>query len=189
MILRLVFFAIIFTLFAGITPAFAQRPPQKTELKDNMPDASGERPEKTYAAGDPMLENLMKMRIRAVEKEHAEFVGRGEEVARLTEQISQSFNLTNGTFRDFDKLVQLEKVVKKIRKNMGGSDDDKTSENSETPESKPATIADAVAKLAEIGTNLSESVKNSSRYTISAGSIDDANELLELIYFIRRTTR
>lgn len=170
--------------------AFAQRgqPQQPTPIKNNLPDAE-ERPEKTFAAGDPLLENLMKMKIRAEEKEHAEFVERGAEVARLTEEISRSFAEGGSVFRDLDKLNQLEKVVKKIRKNMGGSDDDKRDDDSETPESNPATIADAIAKLAEIGTNLGESVKASSRYTISADSIDNANELLELINFIRRAPR
>jgi len=190
MFLRIFFFAIVLTLSAGVESAFAQRgQSQQSDLKNNMPDASNERPDKTFAAGDPLLENLMKMRIRAEEKEHAEFVERGAEVARLTGEISQSFSLTGGSFRDVEKLNQLEKIVKKIRKNMGGSDDDKKDENSETPESNPATIAEAVTKLAEIGTNLSESVKTSSRYTISAASIDNANELLELIYFIRRAPR
>jgi hypothetical protein len=191
MFLRIFFFTIVLTLAASVESAFAQRTQsqQPTGIRNNMPDAGGdERPEKSFNAGDPMLENLMKMRIRAEEKEHAEFVERGAEVARLTEQISQSYVQT-GSFRDFDKLIQLEKTVKKIRKNMGGSDDDKKDENSETPESNPATIAEAVTKLAEIGSNLSQSVKTSSRYTISAGSIDNANELLELIYFIRRAPR
>lgn len=189
MFLRIVFFAIILTPVLGVESAFAQRgQSQQTDIKNKMPDAT-ERPEKTYSPGDPMLENLMKMRIRAEEKEHAEFVGRGAEVARLTEQISRSFAESGAIVRDLDKLNQLEKVVKKIRKNMGGSDDDKKDDNYETPESNPATIAEAVTKLAEIGADLSESVKTSSRYTVSADSINNANELLELINFIRRAPR
>ncbi len=174
------------TLVAGAESIFAQR--QQTEIRNNLPDAS-ERPEKTYSSGDPLLENLMKMRIRAEEKEHAEFVERGAEVARLTEQINQSFSQTGAVMREFEKLTQLEKVVKKIRKSLGGSDDDKKDDSTEIPESNPATIAEAVTKLAEIGANLSESVKTSSRYTVSADSINNANELLELIYFIRRAPR
>ncbi|MDQ4120874.1 MAG: hypothetical protein M3209_05465 [Acidobacteriota bacterium] len=186
MLLRIVFFAIVMTLVAGAESIFAQR--QQTEIRNNLPDAS-ERPEKTYSSGDPLLENLMKMRIRAEEKEHAEFVERGAEVARLTEQINQSFSQTGAVMREFEKLTQLEKVVKKIRKSLGGSDDDKKDDSTEIPESNPATIAEAVTKLAEIGANLSESVKTSSRYTVSADSINNANELLELIYFIRRAPR
>ncbi len=186
MVLRIVFFAIVLTLSLSVESAFAQSQ-QQTNIRNNMPDASNERPEKTLASGDPMLENLMKMRIRAEEKEHAEFVERGAEVARLTEQISRSFAETGAVVRDLDKLVQLEKLVKKIRKNLGGSDDDK--ENNEMPESNPATISEAVTKLAEIGANLSEAVKTSSRHTVSADSINNANELLELINFIRRLQR
>jgi hypothetical protein len=183
MFLRTVFFAIVLTLAFGAN-ARAQRASGQTELKTNMPDASG-RPEKTYAPGDPMLENLVKMKIRAEEKEHAEFVGRGEEVSQLTEQISKSYALSGAALKDLDKLNQLEKTVKKIRKNLGGSDKDKN----ETPESNPASVADAMTKLAEVGANLGESVKTSTRYTISADSIDNANELLELINFIRRAPR
>lgn len=183
MILRTVFFAIVLTLAWG-GAVFAQRASSQTELKTSMPDAS-ERPEKTYASGDPILENLMKMKIRAEEKEHAEFVGRGAEVAQLTEQISRSYAASGAVLKDLDKLNQLEKTVKKIRKNLGGSDNDKD----EMPESNPGTIAEAMTKLAEIGASLGESVKTSTRYTISADSIDNANELLELINFIRRAAR
>src|SRR3712207_6739403 len=100
MFLRIVFFAIVFTLALSVESAFAQQrtQSQQTEIKNNMPDAT-ERPEKTYSPGDPLLENLMKMRIRAEEKEHAEFVERGAEVARLTEQISRSFSETGAVVR------------------------------------------------------------------------------------------
>lgn len=182
MFLRSLLFLFVFTLAAS-APVAAQRQQQKNEIKTGMPDAS-EQKETSFAAGDPIGETMEKMRIRAEEKEHAEFVERGEEVARLTRQISESFAITGSIMRDFDKLGQLEKTVKRIRKNLGGSDD-----KDDVPESNPASVAAAVTKLAEIGADLSESVKTSSRHTISADSIDDANELLELINFIRRAPR
>lgn len=161
---------------------FAQPP---ANPKPNMTDASNERGEKTYAPGDPILETMTKMRIRSEEKEHAEFIERGSEVVRLSAELNKLFLQFGSVERNAEKLNQLEKTIKKIRKTLGGSDD----KDDNAPETNPANLAEALAKLAEIGESLGEAVKTSTRYTISADSIDNTNELLELINFIRRAPR
>lgn len=172
-------------VFVGLFAAAANAQQRRSEpTTSKLPDAS-ERPERSYNSGDPMLENLTKLRIRAQVKEHQEFVQRGVEVAKLTAELNESVQNSGGlnSQKDFEALNQVEKNVKKIRKVLGGSDDD------DAGEIKAATLAEAATRLAEIGAVLSEEIKKSSRYTVSADSIDGANEMLELISFIRRSAK
>ena len=182
MLFRFFSLTIVFVALFGAVADAQQRRNEPTTAK--LPDAS-ERPERSYNAGDPVLENLTKLRIRAEEKEHREFVERGAETARLTLELNESIQNSgalNGG-KDFEALDQVEKNVKKIRKTLGGSG------GKDDGEIKAATLADAAARLAEIAAFLSEEIKKSSRHIVSADSIDGANEMLELIAFIRRNVR
>lgn len=127
-----------------------------------------------------MLETQYRWRIRAEEREHTEMVERSADVLRLGETLKSAFE-TNQSFAQADaaKLQQLEKQIKKIRRALGGDDDEAASEN------RPASVADALDRLIEVSQNLNKELKENSRHEISASSIENANELLELIKFIR----
>lgn len=180
---RLLVLAILVFVAASVD-VYAQR---TTISKSNANDASkqnsydrGNEPE----LSESMIETRHRWKVREAEKEHQEMVERGENAARLGEELSKSFAQNSRLLaNDATKLEELEKLLKKIRKSLGGDDDETTSE------AKPATLADALAKLTENGAVLQEELKTSTRYEISASAIEKANEMLELIALIRTFSR
>ena len=133
-------------------------------------------------AGLSMRETREKWRLEAEEKEHRELLDRSEKAAQLSDELKKSF-VQNNAFSNNDvaKLTELEKLVKKIRKNLGGGGD----ENEAVDESKPASLAEAFNQLSEAGASLRNGLKKQTRHEISADSIDKSNAMLDLIGLIR----
>lgn len=181
---RLLVFAILIFVAASVD-VYAQRTGiSKSNANDASKQNSYDRNNNEPELSESMIETRHRWKVREEEKEHKEMVERGESAARLGEELKKSFADNNRLLaNDAAKLDELEKLLKKIRKNMGGDDDDTVSE------AKPATLADALAKLAENGVVLQEELKTSTRYEISASAIEKANEMLELIALIRTFSR
>lgn len=166
---------------ASVTNSWAQI---GNSSSSNAADASKRTSRERGADDEPsqsMLETRERWRLDAEEKEHRELLDRTEKAARLSNELNESFT-SNKAFlsNDATKLSELEKLIKKIRKNLGG-DDDKDA----TAEVQPATLPEAFAKLSETGAGLSEELKKRSRHEISADSIAKLNEMLDLIVLIR----
>lgn len=176
-------FFLLLAVFVAGTIAVSAQITGKGKSNSIERDAS-ERREEPLAPFDNMLETKEKMRRRSEEEAHQKFVARGEEVANLADELKKAFE-SDGQFNQngAGKLEQLEKALKKIRKTLGGDDDEESS--GETP----ASINEAVSKLSELGAALRDQLKESTMYTVSADSIGTSNEMLELIAFIRRTWR
>jgi hypothetical protein len=141
--------------------------------------------------GYSINEMRSKWRIKAEEKEYQEIVNKGEEAAKIGDEISRVF-LQNRrlTSQDQEKLAQLEKLSKKIRNALGGNNKQNKDET-ETPTDLvyPTSLDDAVKKLAETTANLHDELKKSTRYSISVRSIEAANYVLDLVGFIRQHQR
>jgi DNA-binding transcriptional regulator GbsR (MarR family) len=107
-------------------------------------------------------ESLAKQRIEREKKDFADLLKRGEEALKLTDELKQSF-AQNNTFsiEDQKKLDRLEKVVKKIRNEIGGDDGD------EQAEDKPLSILSALKTLQSNTIKLVDELKKTSRYSIS----------------------
>lgn len=177
---RISFFCILVFAIA-LTESSAQISNSSSNGADASKATSRERGGGDDAPSQNMLETRERWRMETEEKDHRELLDRTEKAARLSAEINQSFS-SNKAFLSGDaaKLLELEKLIKKIRKNLGG-DDDKDA----TAEAEPATISDALAKLSETGANLSEEIKKISRHEVSADSIAKSNEMLDLIILIR----
>ncbi|MBC7796299.1 MAG: hypothetical protein H7Z37_05475 [Pyrinomonadaceae bacterium] len=135
------------------------------------------------AFGDRMSEMRQKNRLREMEKDHDEMIQRGSNSAILGEQINKSFtdNKKLGS-QEISKLTDLEKTLKKIRKSLGGSED---KEDGLINENRPQSMEDAAQKLEKISAELHENLKKSSPYTISASSIEEINDLLYIVDYLR----
>jgi hypothetical protein len=130
--------------------------------------------------GSPEAEMLRRAEIRHEEQTHREMVERADEAAQIGDEILASYKRNNSLTRDdLKKLERLEKLARKIRSGVGGSDADK-----EQPES-PGMIEGAVTKLAELSGALKKSVLKTSRLVISAAVIERSNEIIELVRHIR----
>jgi len=136
-------------------------------------------------------EGLVKMRIEKEKKEHEEMISRAEDAAQLAADLQESFARTGRlSSDDLSKASKIEKLVKKVRDDLGGdgdgdttdkdSDDDQPAE-APVPNSLPAAVDALKAKAAE----LSEQLKLTTRFTISADAIQNTNTLLKIIKVVK----
>lgn len=130
-------------------------------------------------------ESREKIRIEKEQKDYDEMLERGEEVRRLTEHLEKSF-AQNGRFSDTDlsSLEAIEKATKKIRSELGGSDDDEKIDDI-LGRDKVVSLAEAVNTLKSAVDTLVEELKKSNRFTVSAAAIQSTNAVVTVARFLR----
>lgn len=123
-------------------------------------------------------ETMVKSRIDRDKKDHEELIKRGEESAKLSQELEESFTQNNRlTSEDQKKLERLEKNLKKIRSELGGDGDDE--------DENPSSILSALKTLQSYTSTLVDELKKTTRYTISATAIETSNAVLKIVRFIR----
>lgn len=131
---------------------------------------------------DGIKESLAKKRIENEEKEYQELIEKGEEAAQLSAELNQSLETNRKlSSEDLKKLDRLEKLVKKIRSDLGAKDEDE-SENSKTMKT---SLLNAGKSLQETTDDLLSEIKKIGRYTISVVAIESSNSLLKLVKILR----
>jgi hypothetical protein len=138
--------------------------------------------QKTEDLPKNIQESLAEQRIEREKKDHEALLKRGDEALKLSEDLEKSFSQNNKlSSDDRKKLDRLEKLVKKIRSDLGGDDDDAV----ETEEKAPSTIPGAIKFLQENTVKLVDELKKTTRYSISAIAIKSSNLLLKMVKIIR----
>jgi len=128
-------------------------------------------------------ENLKKMELERQKKDYLEMIENGEEAVKLSEEVEFSFDKNNKlSAGDFNKLERIEKLLKKIRNELGG-DDDKGEEKK--PEQDSLSVKNAISSLKETAANLFGELKKTSRFSISVVAIQSSNSLLNIVRFLR----
>ena len=172
---------LLVVLLTGSAAAVLSQPP-------DMPDASsrsGRDRKADLPAG--VKEMIAKQKAERERKDHEAMLARGEEALRLTKQLENSF-ATTGELSQQDKLrlESLEKVVAKIRKELGGDDDDSdvgAIQGSE--EQRPSNLQEAFKYLQSTTVKLVDELKKTTRFSISAVAIQSSNTVLKLVRFLR----
>ena len=172
-----IFLPIIF-VFAGFVFVSAQ-------AEDRFPDEHSRRREVPPVGVREMLE---KMRIDKEKKDHDEMIARGEEVIKLADQLEKSLGDRGGQLSESDRtmLQSIEKDVKKIRNELGGSDDADDKPAEDESHSGPLTVSSAVSSLKSTSTALLDELKQSTRFSISVPAIEASNATLRLARFLLR---
>src|SRR5262245_7660250 len=118
--------------------------------------------------------------LKAEKKAYEEHVARAKEASELAGQLKTSYAASN-TFNAADqkKLERLEKLTKRIRNDVGGS------EMQADPKDLPDTVGDGVNTLADMAKELYDEVEKTPRRVVSASLIEQANKLLAVIQFVR----
>jgi hypothetical protein len=174
MIVR-IFCAAILLLLCGLTINA-----QSNSVPAFPPDSSPTPRKESSPLGSPEQELLTRALIRSEESAHKENLERAKEGAQLGVELRETFKSQKALNRDaLKKLERLEKLARGIRSRAGGSDDDDILEN------PPRDIEAALARLADLSEALRKHVEKTSRHVVSAAVIDDSNEMIELIRFIR----
>ncbi len=124
-------------------------------------------------------EKLIEMRIDEEKAEYQQLLERCEEAAKLSEEIHESYAVNKKmTSIDRKKLLQVEDLSKKIRKDLRTGKDKST-------EKPPASIGAAVKFLQESTSMLFEEIKNNTRHSVSVAAIQSSNKILKLVKFLK----
>ena len=128
----------------------------------------------------PLVDMMVKRRIRMEEKEHQENVDRAREAAQIGAELHSAYSNSHRLSAvDFKKLDRLEKITKKIREEVGGSNGDGI------PEKVPSDVQSALERIDHVADSLKTRMEKTPRMVVSAAVIDTANELLDLIKIVR----
>lgn len=136
-------------------------------------------------------ESLEKQRIEKEKKEHDEMIQRGEEALKLSEELEKSVSASNKlSSQDQVKISKIEKIIKKIRKELGGDDDEENAVideklNANEPVENLSAVASAVKKLQATTIKLVDELKKTTRFSVSVIAIQSSNSLLKILKFIR----
>lgn len=106
----------------------------------------------------------------------------GEEAVKLSEEIEVSFEKTEKlSSEDFNKLARIEKLLKKIRSEMGGDGDG----DDKKEEQNPLSVKSAITSLKSSVVGLYDELKKTSRFSISVVAVQSSNSLLSIVRFLR----
>lgn len=136
-------------------------------------------------------EYLARQRAEKAKKDHEELLKRGDEVVELTDALEAAFAKGNRiSDADREKLGSLEKLVTRIRKGLGGDDDDEGGADAGDPtiavkEKEPGTVEEAFVALKERTSKLVDELKKTTRFTVSAIAIQSSNSVLKIVRFLR----
>ena len=157
----------------------APPPPRPTDMSADKSSPDNQGPMTTFEE-----ELRAKRAIKIAEKEHLENLNRAKEISQLGQDLKSGLQSRTALDReDEKKLDRLEKLTKKIRGEAGGEDDDVQIANA------PADVSNAVTQIADPAEQLAKDVEKTPRQVVSAGVIDRANVLLQLVKILRGLSR
>lgn len=134
-----------------------------------------------------ITENLAKMRIKAARKEFDELVQRIEETKVISDELDRSYETTqNLNPVDAKKIERLEKLLKKIRSQIG-AESDNDDENEFAASNAP--VGSVIKNIKDDAKQLLSEIKKTGRFAISVVAIESSNSMLKLVRFIKQKTR
>ena len=118
--------------------------------------------------------------LKAEKKAHEEHVERAQEARDLAAELRKTFETAQSfNAADYKKLERLEKLTRRIRNEVGGSQTDAD------PKDLPRTKDEAVPLLADMAKELHDEVAKTPRRVVSTAIINQANKLIALIQYVR----
>jgi hypothetical protein len=182
MSLRLLPLALLLLLCNSGATASAQTRPR-------IPPATG--PTDKSAAGaqeDPLQaaqrEMLKAMELKREESDYKEHLARAKENAQLAVELKETYSRQKALNEpELKKLGRMEKLARQIRSRAGGE------ENKDELKEAPPQIEAALERLAHLSTELQKKVESTPRQVVSAAVIKRANEVVELVKYIRTLYR
>jgi hypothetical protein len=174
---------VVFTLFVTSMPVRAQStprspiapPPSAPPANNNKDDHDND-----VDFGSRETDTRTRLILKAEKKAYEEHVARAKEASDLATELKTSYAASNVlNAADQKKLERLEKLTKRIRNEVGGSEMDGN------PRDLPNTIPDGINTMADMAKELYDEVEKTPRRVVSASLIEQANKLLAVIQFVR----
>ena len=155
-----------------------------SQTDTSSPDGKTNQPKEDLPTN--LKENLAKQRIDRDKKDYRELLNRSEEAAEISDQLEKSFtNSSKITADDEKKLDRLEKLVRKIRTELGAEDDRDSNNDEFVKVDRSAGLTNAFKTLQTNSAQLFDEIKKSTRYSISVFAVQTSNSLLRSVKFIR----
>jgi hypothetical protein len=168
---------VIFTAFM-LCPVLAYS--QGADQSENSSKPSTDQP-------SSLKEMMAKMRIDQEKKEYDEMIDRGQQAAKISTELERSFQQNPTVSRlDRERLDDLERLVKKIRNELGaeGGIDDPDNDDGDVAESPKSTV-DGVKTLQNLTNKLVDELKKNTRFGVSAIAIQSTNSVLRVVRFLK----
>ena len=132
--------------------------------------------------GNRETETRTRMVLKKEKKNYEEHVERAQEVRDLAAELQKTYEIARSfNAADYKKLERLEKLTRRVRNEVGGSQTDAD------PKELPRTHDEAVSLLADMAKELCDEVEKTPRRVVSTSIIDQANKLIALIQYVRGT--
>ena len=132
--------------------------------------------------GNRATDMRTRMLLKKEKKEYEEHVERAQEARDLAAELRKTYEIARGfNAADYKKLERLEKLTRRVRNEVGGSQTDAD------PRELPRTQDEAVALLGDMARELCDEVEKTPRRVVSASIINQANKLIALIQYVRGT--
>jgi hypothetical protein len=132
--------------------------------------------------GSRVTDARARLILKAEKKAYEEHVARAKEAKQLAIDLKAAYD-ANQSFSSQDQknLERLEKLTRRIRNDVGGSESD------QDPKDLPTSMTGAVEAITKMADDLCEQVEKTPRHVVSASIIDQANKLIMVIQFLRGT--
>ena len=171
-------FVLLFIAAVSSAGAFAQSRPSPTPPTTQQPSDDRHDPDVDFAARETDVRT--RLIIKAEKKAYEEHVERAKEAKQIAAELKAVYDAKQAlNSADQKKLERLEKLTRRIRNEVGGSDDDAD------PKDLPKSIGEAIESMAKMTEELCDQVEKTPRHVISATIIDQANKLISVIQFVR----
>jgi hypothetical protein len=174
-------FTVLFAIVFVASPARGQNAGQPISKIPSLEDRKD--PE-----SNSIEEMTRKQQISRLKKEYDEMLKNGEEALRLSKELETSLEGKEAfSDQDFQKLQALEKVVSKIREDLGGKDIEKEEQiSADSGENSARQSFTAAFKFLRTSTiKLVDELKKSTRFSISVAAIEASNAVIKFARFLR----
>lgn len=180
MSLRLILPALLL-LLCGSVAAAAQTAPKFPGHAPTDKSAAGTREEPLQTVSQ--REMLKEMEIKREEGDYKEHLARAKENAQLAVELQETYSRQKTlNASELKKLGRMEKLARQIRSRAGG--EETKDELKEAPQ-----IEAALERLARLSAELQKKVESTPRQVVSTAVIKRANEVVELVKYIRTLYR
>jgi hypothetical protein len=183
MSLRLVPLALLLSLCGSVAVA-AQSAPKLPRGVNDKTAAGAPRDDDDPSQTLSHREMLKEMEIKREESEYKEHLARAKENAQLAVELQETY-ARQKTLQapDLKKLSRMEKLARQIRSRAGGE------ENKDELKETPQQMEEALERLARLSTELQKKVESTPKQVVSTAVIKRANEVVELVKYIRTLYR
>lgn len=182
MSLKLLLWALLLALGGSVAVSAQSAPSLPGSIQNKS--ASGAPKDDDSQQTVSQREMLVEMAIKREEGEYKEHLARAKENAQLASELQETYSRRKTLEApDLKKLSRIEKLARQIRSRAGGE------ENKDELKETPQHVEAAFERLARLSTELQKKVESTPRQVVSTAVIKRANEVVELVRYIRAVYR